>query len=179
MYTSNTGNACRKIATIRLPKEFTSPQVAEKELEKQMDTATTAAATTTQCAMSEHDTSKSMYLSETEFTKNMNVLMSKVKDEEKCSALSLLYSKLADSHGLKIPNDYLQLSLSAMKHLRESGRANVLYKLAKAIGEVRCDESDTKLPCKQMPMGLLEHIANFFTAEFHQQVCYIYIYSLK
>ena len=74
----------------------------------------------------------------------MNVLMSKVKDEEKCSVLSLLYSKLADSHGLKIPNDYLQLSLSAMKHLRESGRANILYKLA-AIGEVRCDESDTKL----------------------------------
>lgn len=59
------GNACRKIATIRLPKEFASPQVAEKELEKQMDTVTTVAATT-QCAMSEHDTSKSTYLSETE-----------------------------------------------------------------------------------------------------------------
>lgn len=62
-------------------------------------------------------------------------VMSKVKDEEKCSVLSLLYSKFADSHGVKIPDDYLQLSLSAMKHLRESGRANVLYKLAKAIGE--------------------------------------------
>lgn len=96
--------------------------------------------------------------------------MSKVKDEEKCSVLSLLYSKFADSHCVKIPDDYLQLSLSAMKHLRESGRANVLYKLAKAIGEVHYDESDTKLPCKQMPMGLLEDIANFFTAEFHQQV---------
>ena len=105
------GNACRKIATIR---EFASPQVAEKELEKQMDMATKAA--TTQCAMSEHGMSKS---SETEFTKQLNVLMSKVKNKE---ILSLLYSKLADSHSVKIPNDYLQLSF-AMKHLRESGRS--------------------------------------------------------
>ena len=38
------------------------------------------------------------------------------------------------------------------------------------MGEARSDGSVTKLPCKQMPMGLLEHIANFFTAEFNQQV---------
>ena len=88
--------------------------------------------------------------------------MSQVKDEDQCSVLSLPYADLANSkHSLKIPNHYLQLSMHAFKHLKENGRANVLYKFAKAIGEVRSDGSDTKLPCKQMPMGLLEHIANF------------------
>lgn len=107
----------------------------------------------------------------TDLLSNIKVLTSEAKDDELCSALSLLYSDLVASQcGIKIPSDYLQLSLRAFKHLKESCRVNVLYKLAKAIGEVRSDGSDTKLPCKQMPMGLLEHIANFYTAEFNQQV---------
>ena len=94
--------------------------------------------------------------------------MSKVKDDEQSSVLSSLYSDLvATQCGMKI---HLELSLHTFKHLKESCRANVLYKLAKAIGGVHSDGSDTKLPCKQMPMGLLEHIANFYTAEFNQQV---------
>ena len=156
------GNACRKIATTRLPQQFGSPEVAEKELEKQTSPETRTIPATTQCAMPNHDTPELIFLSQTECTDNIKVLMSKVKDEDKPSVLSLLYSDLAASqYGLKIPNDYLQLSLYAFKHLKESGRANVLYKLAKAIGEIHSDGSDTKLPCKQMPMGLLEHIANF------------------
>ena len=108
----------------------------------------------------DHEISKPLYLSKTECMNNMKALMSKVKDEDQPSLLSLLYADLAASkHSLNIPSDYLQLSLHAFKHLKENGRVNVLYKFAKAIGEVRSDGSDTKLPCKQMPMGLLEHIA--------------------
>jgi len=121
------------------------------------------------------DTPKSSFIlfesESNDLLSNMKVLMSKVKDDEQSSVLSSLYSDLVAAQcGMKIPSDYLELSLHAFKHLKESCRANVLYKLAKAIGEVRSDGSDTKLPCKQMPMGLLEHIANFYTAEFNQQV---------
>ena len=158
------GNACRKIATSRLPQQFSSPEVAEKELEKQMNMPTERMP----------DASKSffcLYAESDDLLSYVKALMSKVKADEQSSVLSLLYSDLvALQCGIKVPNDYLELSLHAFKHLKENRRANVLYKLAKAIGEVRNDGSDTKLPCKKMPMGLLEHIANFYTAEFHQQV---------
>ena len=137
--------------------------MAERELEKQMDMPK-------QSGLS--DTSKSTYCLFTEsddLLSNMKVLMNKESADKQSSVLSLLYSDfLALQCGIKIPSDYLQLLLHAFKHLKENGRANVLYKLAKVIGELRSDGSDTKLPCKKMPMGLLEHIANFYTAEFNQ-----------
>ena len=94
----------------------------------------------------------------------LKALMSKAKDEDQLSLLSLLYAAdlTASKHSLNIPSDYLWLSLLTFKHLKGNGRVNILHKLAKAIGEVRSDASvDTKLPCKQMPVGLLEHTANF------------------
>ena len=52
-----------------------------------------------------------------------------------------------------------------MAQLKRSERTNVLYKLAKGIGTPREDGSDSRLPTRRMPMGLVEHIANFFVAE--------------
>ena len=46
-----------------------------------------------------------------------------------------------------------------------SVRTNVVYYLANSIATPREDGSDSRLPTKQMPMGLIEHIANFFSAE--------------
>ena len=50
------------------------------------------------------------------------------------------------------------------------GRSNVLYKLSKGIGTLRPDNSDSCFPCKQMPMGMLEYMADFFASMVVQQV---------
>ena len=42
------------------------------------------------------------------------------------------------------PDDFLKLALSA----QSCGWSNVLYKLAKAVGTMRCDQSDSLLPAK-------------------------------
>lgn len=49
-----------------------------------------------------------------------------------------------------------------MEHLKSCRRSNVLYGLAKAVGTMRGDESDSLMPARRMPMGLVEHIINFF-----------------
>ena len=59
---------------------------------------------------------------------------------------------------------------SAMLRLSEGGRTNVLYNLAKGIGTLRPDQSDSRFPIKQMPLGLVEYIAQFFAADNLQQV---------
>ena len=70
---------------------------------------------------------------------------------------------------MNLPGDFLELAVAAMQHLKSCGRANVLYNFAKAIGTMREDKSDSLLPAKRMPMGLIEHCVNFFTST-HVQV---------
>ena len=48
-----------------------------------------------------------------------------------------------------------------MSWLINNKRSNVLYKFAKGLGTMR-DESDSLLPVKRMPMGLIEHTSNFY-----------------
>jgi len=57
-----------------------------------------------------------------------------------------------------------------MVHLKENNRSNVLYKLAMVIGTMREDGSDSRLPVRKMPMGLVEYIGNFFAADNLQSV---------
>ncbi len=64
---------------------------------------------------------------------------------------------------VEIPPDYLTLSIAAMERLQKCGRGNVLYGLAKGVGTMREDGSDSVIPTTRMPMGLLEHTVNFFT----------------
>ena len=80
--------------------------------------------------------------------------------------LSKLFSSYASSEmRLSVPDDFIVLVARAMLQLTSSGRSNVLYNLAKAIGTIREDVSDFRLPTKQMPMGFIEYIANFFVAD--------------
>ena len=57
-----------------------------------------------------------------------------------------------------------------MIHLKHCHRSNVIYLLAKALGTMRPDQSDSLLPAKRMPMGLIEYSAKFFTASSTRQV---------
>ncbi len=65
---------------------------------------------------------------------------------------------------LQVPDDFLQLSLAAMKNLQEHQKPNVLHGLAKGLGLMRADCLDRYFPMKRMPFGLLEYIVSFFTS---------------
>ena len=55
-------------------------------------------------------------------------------------------------------------------HLQQSGRTNVIYSMAKVLGTMRSDGSDSLLPARRMPMGLIEHTVNVFSASSIHQV---------
>lgn len=76
--------------------------------------------------------------------------------------------------GLSVRDDFVILAAKAMLQLKNSGRSNVLYNLAKAIGTIREDGSDSRLPMKRMPMGLIEYIASVFVADNLQSVRSLY-----
>ena len=67
--------------------------------------------------------------------------------------------------GLVVPEDFLMFAVSAMQQLALNGHSNVLYSLAKGIGTIRNDHSDSCFLIKRMPMGLIEYPCNFFMSE--------------
>ena len=77
----------------------------------------------------------------------------------------------AKTYDLDVPADFLLLAASGMQNIRNAGRSNVIYLLSKAVGKMRIDDSDTLLPLKRMPMGLIEYVISFFTVSSVQKVC--------
>ena len=84
----------------------------------------------------------------------------------------LLRTPASTEISLSVPDDFIILAAKAMLQLKSSNRSNVIYNLAKAIGTVREDKSDSRLPTKRMPMGLMEYITIFFAADTVQSVSY-------
>ena len=84
--------------------------------------------------------------------------------------LSDLFQKVCRTYDECIGSDFLELIVKASRHLMQCGRSNVIYKLARAIGTMRLDNTDSRLPAKRMPMGMLEYIANFYDAENYRTV---------
>ena len=91
--------------------------------------------------------------------------------DKQLKILSELFSTyLQHNSCVSPPHDLLKLLVLGMERLKNAGRKNVIYLLAKALGTPRPDGSDSLLPVSRMPMGLLEHMVNFFTASSVQQV---------
>lgn len=83
----------------------------------------------------------------------------------------MLTTYMRQNTGIQVPlGDFVQLVVQGMERLHKAGRTNVIYLIAKALGTTRPDGSDSLLPTSRMPMGLIEHIVNFFTATSVQQV---------
>ena len=72
----------------------------------------------------------------------------------------------------KVPADFLFLAAIGMQMLHDAGRSNSIYLLAKALGTMRRDGSDSLLPTKRMPMGLIQYVVAFFMASSVQKVHY-------
>ena len=51
-----------------------------------------------------------------------------------------------------------------MQHLKQFGCSNVLDSLVREIGIKKQDGENSVLLAKRMPMGLLKHMGNFYTA---------------
>ena len=91
------------------------------------------------------------------------LLSSMPNHDQQLSLISELFkSYCAVQSDVSPPDDFLQLSVLAMKHLQSCGRSNVFYHLAKALGTMRNGHNESLLPARRMPMGLIEHCVNFF-----------------
>ena len=90
--------------------------------------------------------------------------------ESQLKAMSHAFSSLASQYGLSVQQDYCEYSVRAMLTLKENGRSNVLYRLARALSTPRSDGKGSKFPTDRMPMGLLEYMVAFFDSETSPQV---------
>ena len=98
-------------------------------------------------------------------------LLGRISEGEQLQIMADCFSKFASSnYGVHINPDFLQLSLSTSCYLKQCKRENVVYGVAKAVGQMRPHDSDSRLSAKRMPIGLLEHMLNFFNADSYSQV---------
>lgn len=72
--------------------------------------------------------------------------------------------------GIYVSQDFGPLLISAMEYLQKTGRSNIFYNLARGVGTMREDGSDSRFPVKRMPFGLVEYTAKFFSSDNFQQV---------
>jgi hypothetical protein len=96
---------------------------------------------------------------------------------EQVAVLSELFAAYLRQHCnvRAVPSDFLELVARGMQHLRQKGRTNVIYSMAKAVGTMRSDGSDSLLPTARMPMGLIEYAVNFYTVSSVQKVHEYYV----
>ena len=162
-------SACRHKVVGRLKKQFKTPKDAVESSysgHQDLDTASLVVNTT------ENNVSvtESLEVEPSVLERYFNQLPVNAQ----LDLLSKLFSSYASSEmRLSVPDDFIVLAARAMLQLTSSGRSNVLYNLAKAIGTIREDGSDSRLPTKRMPMGLMEYIAILFVADNLQSVSHI------
>ena len=103
---------------------------------------------------------------------SMKCLLDSLPSSERASIINDLMQSL--SSDLHVPSDFVSSSLACMERLKKCGRSNLLYGLAKALGTMRPDGSDSLMPMAHMPVGLIEYAASFFTSDSMYQVCNYY-----
>ena len=95
--------------------------------------------------------------------------------EDSLLMLSEMFTQLMAERGVVVPTDFLLKCAVWMEHCAVASRSNVLYNLAKGLGTLRNDGSESLFPCKRMPMGLVEFVCSFFASENRNQVSIIII----
>ena len=147
------GNACRNKVLNTLRKRFNSPEDAQAHYFPLKVPACDPVCTADEVSIT-HDTQPLP-----------------PDPHQQLQILSETFTTVCDAHsGLAVPKDFLLLAMSAMEHLESCGRSNVVYNLAKVLGTRRNDKSDSLLPAKRMPMGLVEHCINFFSSSSTREV---------
>ena len=79
--------------------------------------------------------------------------------------ISELFCEHATSfYKVAVDDDFLELTLLAMKHLDSNSKENALYHLAKGLGTLRPDTNESRFPVSRMPFGLLQYMTTFFSS---------------
>lgn len=158
------GSACRSRVVCYLQKLYSSPEEAEKDLmiatSSGQDGDPARVNTTTQGIQHGEAPSISVCRSKTSCMEWFQQLSAK----DQIEFITSLYQYYASVcyPGLPVPSTFLELSLKAMAQLQKSGRSNIMFGLANGLGVLRGDCSDSLIPTSRMPMGLLEHLVNFY-----------------
>ena len=165
------GMACRFKVVGLLSSKFKTPKEAEVHYlgwgnAPVTEPASTSSQRPTVCASIQADSID---------VSTLLVLFKKLPEEDQLQAVSKMFTAYLSSGHCLVPEDFLIHAKNAMLQLRRHGRSNVLYNLAKGIGTMREDNSDSKFPTKCMPMGLVEYAANFFSCDNLQQVIIMYV----
>lgn len=165
------GTSCRTKATKVLAKRFRTPADAEKHyLELSAPQPQVQLPDTSSCVPPPAPPPEQMTTAEiTSYCHQALVPLQPEAHLEILSELFLIYLR-ENSEVRSVPRDFLELVVQGMRHLGEAGRSNIIYSLAKAVGTMRPDGSDSLLPTKNMPMGLIEYAVNLFTASSIQKV---------
>ena len=180
-----TGGACRLRVVSRYQKQFSCPADAEKHYfghQEGEDIATSAEHTGDSrevCTQTDGSGIPVVYTNIAQISTAYDTLRA-LPNEDLLKMIASLFQDFAlTNYGVQIPSDFLYLSVCAIQHLNQCGRSNVLYGLTKAIETMRSDGSDSRLPAKRMPAGLIEHMVSFFNADSYHKVriyshCHLY-----
>ena len=146
---------------MKYSKKYSSPKDAERHFHEVLS----------QMSIEDTPLEADIHLVSPVTTRSLIEAVKSLPDEVQLKSISESFSMFAeDKHNVYIQPDFLQFVVSASEHLFQCGRSNVVYTLAKAIGRKRPDGSDSRFPAKRMPMGLLEHMVNFYNADSYTQV---------
>ena len=164
--------------TATLAKQFVSPVAAEEHyrLQNEMGVQPTPllevenfSSTVGSITQMQHS-----HIQELDAAADCQEALAPLEADDQLDILSDMFSRfLKQRFQIKVPpgtGDFLKLVVQGIEHLHASGRTNVIYLLAKALGTTLSDGSDSLLPTSRMPMGLVEYIVSFFTASSVQQV---------
>ena len=135
-----TGNACQYKVVGYLKKQFQTPRDAEDNYSDERRADNNA------------EVEPSIIESST-----MEYNFSQFSAIIQLDLLFRLFSSYAFSElKLFVPDDFVALAAKAMVQLRDNNCSNVLYSMAKTIGTIREDGSDSRFPVKRMSMGLVQ-----------------------
>jgi len=93
-------------------------------------------------------------------------LLATLPPDKQCTLLSGIFDMFLKKSTdlLHVLDGFIQLAINGMSHLKKCEISNAIFLLDKALGTMRQDQSYSLLSAKQMPMGLIEHCVNYFSA---------------
>ncbi len=154
------GEACRTQVNRTLSHRFTTPALAEEHFNYFSEDDISESLIESISAMPDSASSR-----QPAYADDFEKILTKLDPAKQMQIISELFSLLVGQSLIPVPPpDFLELVILGMKRLHSNGRSNVIYLLAKAIGTMRPQGTDSLLPISRMPMGLLDYVVNFYTA---------------
>lgn len=159
------GNACRTKAIAVLAARFSSPADADRHYNAQHPAVAASASHQVPAGGRSHPS-----LSPSEVFQECKELLSCLQAQEQLHVLCELFAwfDFSQQEPPLFPSNFLELAVQGAQHLHRCGRLNVIYLMAKCLGTM--NKSDSLMPARIMPMGLIEYTVNFFSANSIQQV---------